>query len=106
MEIFCYDVAIRQKKCQNGISVTTDNVFTNVNDNAQITLAYGYVLTIISKNRNSVTVEISNFALLEPVKFNIPNDTFKTFDLPVYNGTLILLLGVVQNNCPCPDIIR
>ena len=105
MESFCYDIAIRQKKCQNGISVTVDNVCTNTEDDAQINLSYGYILTILSKNRNSVTVQISNFSLLEPVKFNIPNDAFKTFDLPLYNGTYILLIGVVKNNCPCPDVV-
>ena len=105
MDRFCYDIAIRQKKCQNGISVTVDNVFTIVNENAQINLSFGYILTILSKNKNSVTIQISNFALLEPVKFNIPKDTFKTFDLPLFNGTYILLIGAVKNNCPCPDIV-
>lgn len=105
MDRFCYDIAIRQKKCQNGISVTVDNVCTNIKDNAQINLYFGYILTILSKNKNSVTIQISNFALLEPVKFNIPKDTFKTFDLPLFNGTYILLIGAVKNNCPCPDIV-
>lgn len=106
MESFCYDIAIRQRKCQNNISVTSDNVYTNVDNESQIPLAFGYTLSIISKNRNSVTIEIENFDLLDKVKFNIPNDTFKTFDLPVYNGTLILLIGVVRNTCPCPNLLR
>ena len=105
MDRFCYDIEKKKKKCQNGISVTVDNVCTNIKDNAQINLSFGYILTILSKNKNSVTIQISNFALLEPVKFNIPKDTFKTFDLPLFNGTYILLIGAVKNNCPCPDIV-
>lgn len=106
MENFCYDLAIRQRKCQNGIAVTTDNVYTNIEDNAQILLSYGYTLTVISKNSNSVTIQLENIGLLEPVKFNIINDTYNTFDLPLYNGTYVVLIGVICNTCPCPNIIR
>lgn len=106
MEDFCYDLAIRQRKCQNGVSVTSDNVFTNIEDDTQYIISFGYTISIISKNRNSVTVEIANPDLLESVKFNIPNDTFKTFDLPLYNGTFILLIGVIRKACPCPTLLR
>ena len=106
MDSLCYDLAIRQIKCQNGISVTTDNIYTNIEDNSQILLSYGYVLNIISKNTNNVTISISHFELLDAVKFNIPNDTFKTFDLPLYNGSFIVLIGVVRNTCPCPRLLR
>lgn len=106
MENFCYDLAIRQRKCQNSISVTIDNIYTNIEDNAQIQLSFGYNLTIISKNSNSVTIELSNFELLEAVKFNIPIDDFKMFDLPIYNGSYIVLIGITRNNCPCPNLTR
>ena len=43
MDSLCYDLAIRQIKCQNGISVTTDNIYTNIENNSQILLSYGYV---------------------------------------------------------------
>ena len=45
--------SITDKLISNGISVTIDNVFTNVNENAQINLSFGYILTILSKNKNS-----------------------------------------------------
>ena len=108
MDNICYDLALRQRKCQNNISVTSDNVYTNIANNFQILLSFGYVINIISKNNTSVTIEIVNFDLLEPVRFNIPTDTFRTFDLPMYNGTYIVLIGVMRNdnNCPCPYLIR
>lgn len=106
MESLCYNLAVRQIKCQNGISLTTDNVYTNIEDNAQILLSYGYILNIVSKNTNSVTISLYNFELLETVKFNIPNDEYRTFDLPLYNGTFIVLIGVTRNICPCPRLLR
>ena len=106
MENLCYDLAIRQIKCQNGISVTTDNIYTNVENQSQILLSYGYVLNVLSKNTNSITISLYNFELLDTVKFNIPNDTYKTFDLPLYNGTYVLLIGSVKNTCPCPRLLR
>lgn len=106
MDSLCYDIAIRQIKCQNGISLTTDNVYTNIEDNSQILLSYGYTLNIISKNSNSVTISLQNFELLNTVKFNIPKDTFKTFDLPLFNGTYVVLIGFVKHACPCPRLLR
>ena len=105
MNDLCYNIAIRQRKCQNGISLVTDNVFTNVEDNAEIILSFGYTLTVVSKNSNSVTIRLHNPDLLSDIRFNIPNDTFKTFDLPMYNGTYVLQVGVQRFNCVCPSIV-
>ncbi len=99
---FCYDLALRQRKCQNGISLDVDNVFTNIENNEEIILSFGYVLKVISKNNDDVTIELNNFSLLNPVRFKIPNGTCKTFDLPIYNGNFILIIGVVQRTCNCP----
>jgi hypothetical protein len=106
MDSLCYDLAVRQIKCQNGIAVTTDKVYTNVENNSQIILSYGYILTIISKNTTSLTISLYNFELLETVKFNIPSDTYRTFDLPLYNGSFVLLIGAVKTTCTCPRLLR
>lgn len=104
MNELCYNLALRQRRCQNSISIVTDNVYTNIEDNATLLLSFGYTLTIISKNANSVTIELFNPDLLSKIRFNIPNDTFKTFDLPMYNGTFILQVGVERFDCACPCI--
>lgn len=104
MNEICYNLALRQRRCQNGISLVTDNVYTNIEDNAQLLLSFGYTLTVISKNSNSVTISLYNPDLLTEIKFNIPNDTYKTFDLPMYNGTFILQVGVQKFNCVCPNV--
>lgn len=106
MNEFCYDLAIRQKKCQNGISSNLDNIYTNIEINSQIILSYGYTLNVISKNTDSVTIELENKGLLNPVKFNIPKDTYKSFDLPLFNGTYVILIGVASTDCICPTLAR
>ncbi len=106
MNELCVNLAIRQRKCQNGISLTSDNVYTNIEDNASLILSYGYILNVVSKNASGITISLSNDNLLNTIKFNIPYDTYKTFDLPLYNGTFILLIGAVKNMCPCPEILR
>lgn len=106
MNDLCVDLAIRQRKCQNGISLNTDNIYTNIEDNANLILSYGYILNVVSKNTNGVTISLFNDNLLSTIKFNIPYDTYKTFDLPLYNGTFILLVGAVKNMCTCATILR
>ena len=104
MNDICYNLAIRQRKCQNSISIVTDNVYTNIEDSAILLLSFGYSITIVSKNSNSVTISLYNPDLLNEIKFNIPNGTYKTFDLPMYNGTYILQIGVERFDCSCPRI--
>lgn len=106
MNELCITIAIRQIKCQNSISVTTDNVYTNVEQNSRILLSFGYSLEIVSLNSNSVTINIINDALIEPVSFNIPFNTYKSFDLPLYNGNYIILIGINTYSCPCPNVSR
>lgn len=106
MNEYCYDLAIRQRKCQNSISITSDNVYTNIQNGAIFNLSFGYTLTIVDKQENYVTIEISASLFLSPIRFNIPSNSFKTFDLPLYNGSFILQIGVSKNECPCPNISR
>ena len=104
----CITIAIRQFKCQNSISITLDNVYTNIEENSTILLSFGYVLEIISFNTNSVTINIYNNVLLDRVSFNIPYNSYKYFDLPLYNGTYTILIGINRDttSCPCPNIAR
>ena len=64
MNELCYNLAIRQRRCQNSISLVTDNVYTNIEDKATLLLTFGYTLTIVSKNSNSVTISLYNPDLL------------------------------------------
>lgn len=106
MDELCIDIAVRQRKCQNNISQSLDNIHTNVEENSAILLSFGYILNVLSKNTNSVQISLKNDTLLNPIKFNIPYNTYKTFDLPLYNGTYVILIGAVKNNCECPRLLR
>ena len=102
----CITLALRQLKCQNSISLTLDNVYTNIESNTRIVLSYGYILEIISINSNSVTISLLNEGLLEPTNFNIPFNSCRSFDLPVYNGNYIVCIGFSTTLCQCPNVVR
>ncbi|MDO4282588.1 MAG: hypothetical protein Q4D02_03045 [Clostridia bacterium] len=99
MNNFCYTLAIRQRRCQNGISRELDNVYTNVTTSSIIQLSFGYVLTVISKNPNSISIQISNPNFMPNTIFNIPSGSFKIFDLPTENGTLRVFIGATGIDC-------
>lgn len=99
MNNFCYTLAIRQRRCQNGISRELDNVYTNVTTSSIIPLSFGYVVTIISKNQNSISIQISNPNFMPNTIFNIPSGSFKIFDLPTENGTLRVFIGATGIDC-------
>lgn len=99
MDNFCYTLAIRQRRCQNSISRELDNVYTNVTTSSIIPLSFGYVVTIISKNQNSISIQISNPNFMPNTIFNIPSGSYKVFDLPVENGTLRVFIGATGIDC-------
>lgn len=99
MNNFCYTLAIRQRRCQNGIARELDNVYTNVTTSSIIPLSFGYVVTIISKNQNSISIQISNPNFMPNTIFNIPSGSFKVFDLPTENGTLRVFIGATGIDC-------
>lgn len=99
MNNFCYTLAIRQRRCQNSISSELDNVYTNVNTSSVINLSFGYTLTVIAKNQNSISIQISNQNFMPNTIFNIPSGSYKIFDLPVENGTLRIFIGATGIDC-------
>ena len=99
MNNICYTLAIRQRRCQNGISRELDNVYTNVTTSSILPLSFGYQVTIISLNANSISIQISNPDFIPNMIFNIPSGSFKIFDLPTENGTLRVSIGATSIDC-------
>ena len=64
MNNFCYTLSVRQRKCQNGISNITDNVYTNISNNSVVQLGFGYTLTFISSNSSTATIQFQIFYLI------------------------------------------
>lgn len=99
MNNICYTLAVRQRICQNGISRSTDNVYTNVANGTEISLNFGYTLTYISSSSTHATIQISNPSQIPSLIFNIPNNEYKIFDLPVQSGTLRIYIGATGICC-------
>lgn len=99
MNNFCYTLAIRQRTCENGVARYTDNVYTNVTNGTEILLNFGYILTFISSNSDSVTIQLSNPDQIPNLLFNITNNSYKVFDLPVQNGTARIYVGATGISC-------
>ncbi len=99
MNNFCYTLAVRQRKCQNGISNVTDNVYTNITTNSVVPLGFGYNLIFISSNSSTATIQLTNSAFIPNILFNIPSGSYKIFDLPVDSGTIRVYVGVTAIDC-------
>ena len=99
MNNFCYTLSVRQRKCQNGISNITDNVYTNISNNSVVQLGFGYTLTFISSNSSTATIQLSNPDVIPNILFNIPNGSYKIFDLPVESGNIRIYVGLTAINC-------
>lgn len=99
MNNFCYTLAVRQKKCQNGISNITDNIYTNISNNSVVQLGFGYTLTFISSNSSTATIQLSNSDFIPNILFNIPSGSYKIFDLPVDSGAVRIYVGVTAIDC-------
>ena len=99
MNNFCYTLSVRQRKCQNVISNITDNVYTNISNNSVVQLGFGYTLTFISSNSSTATIQLSNPDVIPNILFNIPNGSYKIFDLPVDSGTVRIYVGVTAIDC-------
>lgn len=99
MNNFCYNLAIRQRSCENGIAKKTDNVYTNITNGTEISLNFGYILTFISSNSSLITIQISNTDQIPNLLFTIQNNNYKVFDLPTQNGTLRVYIGATGIEC-------
>lgn len=95
----CFALAIRQRSCQNGISKNIDNVYTNITTKTSIPLELGYKLTVISISCTSITIKISNPDFIPDLVFNIPNNSFKIFDLPQEACLFRVAIGIKQICC-------
>lgn len=99
MNTYCYTLAIRQRTCENGISRSNDNVYTNITPNSVIPLNFGYNITFLSGTSTYASIQISNSNQIPNLIFNISSGNYKIFDLPVQNGTLRVYIGVSSIIC-------
>lgn len=95
----CYNIIIRQNTCENGISRVFNNTYTNIELGTNIELNFGYTLKYLQGNSNFATIQFNNDLIIPATSFNIPNGSYKVFDLPCQCGTYRVYIGVATGCC-------
>lgn len=101
----CYNIVIRQNTCENGISRVYNNTYTNVEAGVDIPLQFGYTLRYLQGNTNYATVQFINNFFMPATNFNIPNGSYRVFDLPCECGTFRIFVGVTTGNCSISSLV-
>lgn len=95
----CHTLNIRQLTCENGISRTLENDYTNLTSGTEIPLNFGYILKYLGSSASNAVISIHNPLSLSPLTFNIPNGSYRVFDLPCECGTYRVLLNATPSPC-------
>lgn len=99
MNEICYTLAIKQKTCQSSVNKIFDNVYTNIGVGTDVPLQFGYTLTYLAGTCAHCTIQLSNPIYIPTLNFNIPNDSYKIFDLPCECGTYRVYVGAILSPC-------
>lgn len=100
----CYNLTVDQSMCQNGISRSFTNTYTNVTTGKIIPLEFGYTMQFISGNNTNTTIRLQNEIFLPQTTFNIPVNSYRVFDLPCECGTYRLAVRTRIVPCACTTL--
>lgn len=100
----CYSLTLNQVTCQNGISMTPNSTHTNLTSGTDIELYFGYILRFVTGNQTYATISIRNEIFLPETTFNIPEGSYRVFDLPCECGTYRLAIRANLVPCACTTI--
>lgn len=101
----CYNVVIQQHTCENNISRVYNNVHTNIGSDTQIPLQFGYTLKFLQGTANFATIQIINDFFMPATNFNIPNGSYRVFDLPCQCGTFRVFIGMSTGVCSYSSLV-
>ena len=96
-------VIIKQIFCQNGIPRTQYTVLSNLTNDTEISLNFGYTLIINSVTDSNITFILRDSVNSIPdqiINFNICCDTYRLLTLPAQNGTLRIYI-LAKCCCTC-----
>ena len=99
----CFSIIIRQRACQNGVPVTTDRVFSSINEAENINLNFGYTVNLSTFGANDILVTFTNVALNLTLRFSISNPGIGVFDLPIDGGTFRVVIISQEVCCNTPS---
>ncbi len=94
----CFAILIRQRACQNGVPVTTDKVISNINEAENVSLNFGYTVSLSTFGSDDILVTFTNVALNLTLRFSISNPGIGVFDLPIDGGTFRVVI-ISQEVC-------
>jgi hypothetical protein len=95
----CYTLAIRQNTCQSNVNKNFENIYTNIAEQTEIPLSFGYTLTYINGTSTNISITLSNPIFIPNISFTIPADTFVIYDLPCECGTFRVYVGAKKISC-------
>lgn len=72
----CLAVLIRQRACQNGVPVVTEQVFSNISENESISLNFGYTVSLAFYGTNNILVSFNNTSLDISLRFATSNPRY------------------------------
>ena len=95
----CFSIIVRERACQNGVPVITDKVYSSINEMENISLNFGYTLTLSSFGAGDILVTFTNTSLNLELRFSITNPGIGIFDLPINGGTFRVTIISEETNC-------
>lgn len=99
MDNICYIVGIRQRVCQSGVPIYTDQTYTNVIESTKILLSQGYTLNIYKSSSNTIRLNFTNPTFNYSFSFDVDNGSTNLIDLPIEGGTMRLLIFASMTCC-------
>lgn len=95
----CLSILIRQRACQNGVPVTTEQVYSNISDSEVLTLNFGYTVMLSFYGSDNILVTFNNTSLNVSLRFAISNPGVGVFDLPIDGGTFRVVIATSNTCC-------
>ena len=99
MDNVCFIITIRQRVCQSGVPVFTNNTYTNLPNNTQIILSNGYILTIYKISNSKIRLSFVNSSFNLSFSFDVDDGGTFAFDLPIEGGTYRIIVFALSNCC-------
>lgn len=95
----CLSLVIRQRACQNGVPVVTEQVFSNISEGETISLNFGYTVILSFYGSNNILITFNNTSLNVSLRFAISNPGVGVFDIPIDGGTFRVVIATQSSCC-------
>lgn len=98
MECTCFSLIIRDRICQSGVPVTSEQVYSTIPSDT-VTLQNGYTLVVSNGSSDTINLNFINVVFGINVAFTIDSGTSHVYDLPIDSGTY--RVGIFMQKIAC-----